>query len=152
MSEIWTVFRQTFVKVSIFTCILMGKCLFWQNVLFPQKLYDIDLTKTFIFWRSGVQEKNFFRIFYHKAIFCTFGTGSFGTFMQLNNFKQKLFEFRKIKYLHWNTSNCQGEKRLQFLLINFYNFKIKFIQDILLYIRSGKKSLHNWLYFLSFLS
>ena len=60
MSERWTGFRQTF-----------SKCFFFL------KNSMIDLTKTFIFWWSGVQEKHFFRIFYHKAIFCTFGAGSF---------------------------------------------------------------------------
>ena len=53
MSERWTVFRQTLVKVSIFTCILMEKFLFKKNVFFLKNSM-IDLTKTFIFRRSGV--------------------------------------------------------------------------------------------------
>ena len=40
MLKRWTVFRQILVKVLIFTCIVMEKCLFSQNVFFPQKLYD----------------------------------------------------------------------------------------------------------------
>ena len=91
--------------------LILEKCFFFLRSSM------IDLTKTFIFWRSGVQEKNFFRIFYHKAIFCIFGAGYFikcaihyFMFMQYAFYKDSLFYI----FLH-NYKNVRVFEKFSFI-------------------------------------